>query len=409
MILGGAALDGVLFLWGLLGALGFVDLVLSRGGKRAAHVDAPAEIFIGETANLRIDVEGVPSTLTGRLDWPEGLEGPADVTFQPGQDSTTAAIPIKALRRGTWRLDRLWLRWHSRLKLFEFLPKLPLRVELKVVPNIRLVQSGQITTKVLSTLYGVKENQAVGEGSEFHQLRDFSPGMDIKTIDWKRSAKKRALVAKELRAERNHHVIIALDNGYLMGETAGGVPKIDHAITAGLATAWAAAIGGDLVGYFAYDVRPRSFVKPEPGRLAFSRLRSWSAGLDYVGLETNHTLAMSELNARTPKRSLIIVFTDFVDATSAELLMENVAILSKRHVVIFVALRDPALEALVAEPPNSVQGVARLAAAGQTLAQRKAVFDRMARIGVTVLDVRPTDVTARLISTYLDIKAREVI
>ena len=409
MILGGAAQDAVVILWALFGVLGLADVVLSRGGARGAHVDAPAEVFVGETARLHIEIEAAPRGLTGRLDWPEGLAGPLDLIFVAGSENAMLDVPITALRRGTWALDHLRLRWSSRLGLFEFLPKLPLDIALKVVPNIRLVQSGQITTKVLSTLYGVKENQAVGEGSEFHQLRDFSPGMDIKTIDWKRSAKKRALVAKELRAERNHHVIVALDNGYLMGETAGGVPKIDHAITAGLATAWAAAIGGDLVGYFAYDVRPRSFVKPEPGRLAFARLRSWSAGLDYVGHETTHTLALSELNARTPKRSLIIVFTDFVDATSAELLMENVAILSKRHVVIFVALRDPALEEIVGQAPTSVGAVARLAAAGQSLAQRKMVFERMARIGVTVLDVKPAEVTARLISTYLDIKAREVI
>lgn len=409
MILGGAAQDAIVFLWALLGGLGLMDAWLSRRGARGAHVDIPAEVFVGETVLLRIDIERAPGGMIGRLDWPPGLAGPKDLIFVASSQNTTLEVPIKALRRGTWGLDHIWLCWSSRLRLFEFLPKLPLNVELKVVPNIRLVQSGQITTKVLSTLYGIKENQAVGEGSEFHQLRDFSPGMDIKTIDWKRSAKKRALVAKELRAERNHHVIIALDNGYLMGETAAGVPKIDHAITAGLATAWAAAIGGDLVGYFAYDVRPRSFVKPEPGRLAFARLRRWSAGLEYVGHETNHTLALSELNARTPKRSLIIVFTDFVDATSAELLMENVTILSKRHLVIFVALRDPALEEMVGQAPKSVSGVARLAVAGQSLAQRKLVFERMSRIGVTVLDVKPAEVTARLISAYLDAKARELI
>jgi hypothetical protein len=110
----------------------------------------------------------------------------------------------------------------------------------------------------------VKENRAIGEGSEFHQLRDFVPGMDVKTIDWKRSARRRALVAKEQRAERNHHVIVALDNGYLMREEIAGLPKIDHAITAALATAWAAAIGGDLVGFYSYDVRPRDFAARNP-------------------------------------------------------------------------------------------------------------------------------------------------
>jgi uncharacterized protein (DUF58 family) len=156
-------------------------------------------------------------------------------------------------------------------------------------------------------------------------------------------------------------------------------------------------------------VRPRMFVAPAPGREAFARLRSWTAELDYVSAETNHTLALSELNARTPKRSLIIVFTDFVDTTSAELLVENIGILARRHVMIFVTLRDSETEDLVAHAPTDMEGVATLVAANQALDERRLVHERLARLGVTVVDARPAQVTARLISAYLDIKAREVI
>ncbi|MHA7775943.1 DUF58 domain-containing protein [Roseibium sp. M-1] len=396
--------------WAALGVLTVLDLALSFRKARSLAVEAPAEIFVGETAKLRLELERAPLDLRAKLEWPEGLRGAEEFAFSPGPEGTAAAeIPVKAARRGTWQLDNIWLIWTSRLKLLEFVPKLTVGAEIRVVPNIRLVQSGQITTTVLSTLYGVKENRAVGEGSEFQQLRDFVPGMDIKTIDWKRSARRRSLVAKELRAERNHHVIVALDNGYLMREEIGGLPKIDHAVTAALATAWAAAIGGDLVGYYSYDVKPRTFTAPTSGRTAFTRLRSWTAGLNYVSRETNHTLALTELNARTPKRSLIIIFTDFVDTTSAELLVENIGILAKRHLLIFVALRDPDLDALVDTAPGDLDGAARLVAANQAINERRLVFERLSRMGVTIVDAKPGHVTARLISAYLEIKARELI
>ena len=236
-----------------------------------------------------------------------------------------------------------------------------------------------------------------------------SPRTQGSTIDWKRSARKRSLVAKELRAERNHHVIIALDNGYLMREEISGMPRIDHAITAALATAWAATIGGDLIGFYSYDVRPRIFSAPAAGRSAFARLRSRTADLEYVSRETNHTLAMTELNARTPKRSLIIIFTDFVDTTSAELLIENIGILARRHLVIFVTLRDPDLQDMVATPPDSMDGVAALVAANQSIDERRIVMERLTRMGVTVVDTEPGKVTAKLISHYLEIKAKELI
>ncbi|MEJ6393566.1 DUF58 domain-containing protein [Gymnodinialimonas sp. 2305UL16-5] len=405
-----AALDESLrqaipFLWLALGVFAICDLVASRAPRQSVGVDAPTEVFVGENLVFEISFETSRPGVTGRIEWPDGIEGPTEFTFTDG----SATLDLKALRRGVWQVDRLWLSWESRFGLFEFVPRLALAQSIRVVPNIRRVRSGEISTRVESTLYGVKENFAIGEGSEFHQLRDFVPGMDVKTIDWKRSARTRSLVARELRAERNHHVIIALDNGYLMGEDVAGVPKIDHAVTAALATAWAAAVGGDLVGYFSYDVRPRSYFAPEPGRIAFARMRSWAAELDYVRRETNHTLALTELGARTKKRSLIIIFTDFVDVTSAELLVENISLLAKRHLVVFVAIRDTSIERYVDEAPQDLDSVAMLVAANQSIAERRLVLERLNRIGVTVIDADPKSVTPKLITAYLEIKARELI
>ncbi|WP_082836847.1 DUF58 domain-containing protein [Labrenzia sp. OB1] len=410
VLAGGAVREAAEAPWILLAVAVICDLALSLRRPKALTFETPAEIFVGETATLHMTIDRAPRDLRARFDWPAGLEESGEVTFLPASDGrATCDIRCRAIRRGVWRLEHVWLRWTSRLKLLEFVPRLDAGVEIRVVPNIRLVQSGQITTTVLSTLFGAKENRAIGEGSEFQQLRDFVPGMDIKTIDWKRSARRRSLVAKELRAERNHHVIVALDNGYLMREEIGGLPKIDHAVTAALATAWAAAIGGDLVGYYSYDVKPRTFATPAPGRAAFARLRHWTAELSYVSRETNHTLALSELNARTPKRSLIVVFTDFIDTTSAELLIENIAILARRHLLIFVTIRDPELETLVDTPPEDLNGAAALVAANQSIQERRLVLERLTRLGVTIVDARPEAITARLISTYLEIKARELI
>jgi uncharacterized protein (DUF58 family) len=396
--------------WVVLVVLIIIDLALSFRRPRALAFETPPEVFVGETTTLRLELERAPKGLVAKLEWPVGVSGDREIAFQPGPNGTaTAEVRCRAVRRGLWRFEHLWLLWTSRLKLLEFVPRLDVGAEVRIVPNIRLVQSGQITTTVQSALYGVKENRAIGEGSEFEQLRDFVSGMDIKTIDWKRSARRRSLVAKELRSERNHHVIVALDNGYLMREEIGGLPKIDHAVTAALATAWAATIGGDLVGYYSYDVRPRTFSAPAPGRSAFARLRNWTAELAYVSRETNHTLALTELNARTPKRSLIIVFTDFIDTTSAELLIENIGILAKRHLVIFVAIRDPDLETLVETAAGDLDGAATLVAANQSIHERRLVLERLARKGVTIVDAKPSAITARLISTYLEIKARELI
>ncbi|WP_237072844.1 DUF58 domain-containing protein [Pseudaestuariivita rosea] len=408
--MGGGLRQGALIVWIALGALVLLDFFLSWRGRVAVEADFPKEMFVGSTGRLVLGAYHSPVGFGVRISWPRGLDGPGESGFEAyGDDGAVARIPMRAVRRGTWTIPHIWLRWPSRLQLLEFTPRVAVDLSIGVVPDIRPVQSGEITTKVKSTLYGVKENRIVGEGSEFNQLLEFVPGMDIRSIDWKRSARYRTLMAKDMQAERNHHVFVALDNGYLMREEIGGLPKIDHAVNAALAVAWAAAVGGDQVGLYAFDARPRVFTPPEPGRLAFARLRSRTAELEYATVESNHTLAMAELNARTPRRSLIVVFSDFVDTTTAELLVENVSVLAKRHVIIFVALRDPDLVKMVNAVPQSVDDVATLVSAGQLQSERQLVMEKLSRLGVTVIDSEPNAVSARLISTYLEIKARELI
>ncbi len=406
LVLGQGLREAALAPWVLLGLAVLLDLFLSRTPSKQVAVKIPPEMFVGETEDFAFEISPVSIGMTGKIDWPEGLSGPDSIKFE---NEGITQVPVRAVRRGSWQVHTLHLIWSSRFALFERVPTLALNLEVKIVPNIRLVQSGEITSVVLSNMFGMKENRAVGEGTEFHQLRDFVAGMDVNSIDWKRSARHRNLVSRELRAERNHHVIVALDNGYLMREEIAGLPKIDHAVTAALATAWAAALGGDMVGFYAYDTKPNVFVAPKPGRAAFPALRLRTSELDYVSLETNHTLAMTELNARTPKRSLIIIFSDFVDTTTAELMVENISVLSKRHAVIFVIMRDPELEELTETAPDDMDQVAELVAAGQSLTERQIVLRRLAALGVTIVDAKPGTVTAQLISAYLDIKAREVI
>ena len=396
----------VIVVWTALAMMAFWDLVTTWSQRPAARMDAPAEVFVGHEGQLTLETDRRIPGLDISVKWPEGLRQSADV--DENDDGTMHLIPFSAVKRGTWEVDNVWLNWRSGLGLFEMVPRIKPELAIGVAPDVHPVQSGEITVKVRSELYGVKENHLVGEGSEFHQLRDFVPGMDIRSIDWKRSARHRHLVAKDMRAERNHHVIVCVDSGRLMREEIGGMPKIDHAINAALAIAWASSIGGDLTGFYSYDAKPRIFSPPEPGRLAFARIRSLSAQVEYASVEANHTLAMAELNARTPRRSLLIVFSDFVDTTTAELLVENMGILAKRHAILFVAMRDPDAERRE-HLPEDLDDVARTVVATQAAAERRRVMEDLSRLGITVLDCLPGTVTARVVSAYLDAKAREII
>ncbi len=414
VVVGRATSSAALAIWGLLALAIFFDIVISRpSGKLSLDIEMPNEAFSGEdipTSFFIADSKGAaPPGLECQLRYPDGLDGPKTIPFAPVEGGSEARFALWGKQRGAWEFNRLWLFWPGRLGLVEFIPSLPIELKLIITPNIRPINSGQIDVMIRSSLFGIKENAMQGEGSDFHQLRDFTTGMDVRSIDWKRSASHRSLVAKEMRAERNHHIILALDNGYLMREEIAGMPKIDHQINAALAVAWAAVQGGDQIGMFAFDVKPRFYLPPAGGRRAFSHLRTRAGELTYQSVETNHTLAAAFLQARLKRRSLIVIFSDFVDTTTAELLLENVSNLNKRHLIVFATLSDPDLTKLTQSAPDNLNDVARSVTAEQFLQERRLVLDRLRRFGVFCVEAGPKEMTPKLISTYLQIKAREMI
>jgi uncharacterized protein (DUF58 family) len=172
---------------------------------------------------------------------------------------------------------------------------------------------------------------------------------------------------------------------------------------------WLALRSGDLVGSYSFGSRPGHLVAPARGISRFRHLQHVSADLAYGTDETNFTLGLTSLHARLDRRSLIVLFTDFVDTVTAELLLDNVQRLTRRHLVVFVALRDPQLADVFAVPPGDVRGVASAVLAYDLLRDRRVVFEKLQRLGVHCLDVPAARVSVALINRYLFIKQRGLL
>ncbi|CAM3060053.1 Uncharacterized conserved protein, DUF58 family, contains vWF domain [Paracoccus aminovorans] len=403
----------LLLIWGALVAVAGLDALLSLPARRIQVLaEAPASGFSGTEVALHLQLSArprLPPVLDLVLTHDAGIDSPPAMGISAAGQALALDLPLLLRQRGPRRVTRLSLRYPSRLRLFEIIGNRPLDLTIACLPNIRPVLSGAIQAQMLPLLDGARLMRTRGEGSEFHQLRDFTPGMDPRSIDWKRSARARAMVARETRAERNHQIILCLDTGHLMAERLGDLSKLDHAINASLALAWAAGLGGDNVGFYSFAARPQPFLPPRPGRAAFGRIQGACVGLEQQAVESNHTLGLTTLNGKLKRRSLVMVFSDFVDSTTAELLVENLAVMQRQHLILYVALRDPALLALTRPAEDGLDAIARAVAANQILAERQAVLDKLNRLGILCLDASPGALTPALLSRYIEIKAKELI
>ena len=352
---------------------------------------APREVELALGVNDRLAAE--PDRMSART---VGGAAEADVRLNP-------------VRRGEGRIEGVWARWRGPLGLVWLQRQAPPGPVLAVTPAVAAVKEQALRLFARDAPLGAKPLQDRGEGSDFHALKEFQTGMDLGDIDWKQSARHGKLIGREYRTERNHHVMLAIDTGRLMSAPAAGLPRLDRAINAALLLAFVSLRLGDRVGLFAFDARPRLASGLAAGPQAFPLLQKLAASIDYSTEETNFTLGLTALSGRLDRRAVVVVFTDFADATSAELMVENMARLMRTHLVLFVVFRDEELESLVTREPQTPDDVSRAVIAERLLKQREAVTARLRRLGAQIVDAPAGELSSALLNAYLDAKRRELV
>jgi len=398
----------------LILGLSLADALLGPGRNAAdISLDAPSALGMAGEGRLTVRVAfaaAAPKYAALALETNErlGLDPDAFVVRPIGGEATASAR-ITTLRRGEGEIHGLWLRWPGPLGLVWKQALTRPRRRIAVVPNVQAVKDEAVRLFARDAAFGLKAQLETGDGSDFHSLREIVGGMDTRTIDWKQSARHGKLLGKEFRTERNHPIVFAIDTGRQMCEPLLGLPRVDRALNAALLLAYVSLKLGDRAGVFGFDARPRLFTGILAGAQAFDRLRRMSASLDYSTEETNYTLALTELGAALERRSLVVVFTDFVDSTTAELMVENVSRLTRRHLVLFVVFRDEELEAITRREPVAADDVSRAVTARLLLRSRDVVIERLRRLNVHIIDAPAGAIGAGLISAYLDLKRRDLM
>lgn len=404
---------GLIWMAAALAAM-LTDAVLCSSGRRLKlSIEAPSMIYMGrdDALNIGAGFEGRrPRTIDIAIEVNERLSlvadrGRASLSGEGG----ALRFAFRPLRRGIGELESIWLRWRGPLGLVWRQRLVRPNQKIDITPNIAAVRDEAIRLFSRTAAFGMKIQRDTGEGAEFHALREFQAGMDVRSVDWKQSARHSRLLAKEHHTERNHHIVFALDCGRMMSEPLAGQPRLDRALNAALLLAFVSLKLGDKAGIFAFDSRPRVASGVVSGVRGFSALQHVAASIDYSAEETNFTLGLSTLSGQLERRSLIVIFTDFPDSVSAEMMVENVGRLLKRHIVLFVALRDVELEALARHAPATPEDVSRAVTAGTLLAEREQVLKRLRHIGVEVLDAPLEQIGPELVSAWLALKQRNVL
>jgi uncharacterized protein (DUF58 family) len=313
-------------------------------------------------------------------------------------------------RRGKTTAGRLFLRVRGPFGLAWRQGKRELPWQVVVYPSLRSAALRALPAQAQRRREaGFRNIRRIGEGRSFESLKEWVPGEETRSIDWKATARRGKLMARQYEDERRQHVMLVLDAGRLLTAEIDGRARLESAIDAALELAHSAVGHDDNVGLMVFADQVLHFVAPARGRRALRQVLDALAGVEGRLVEPHYPAAFAYLAARSRKRALTVLFTDVIDRTASEAFVAQAGTLRPRHLPLAVTLRDPALERLASARPATVDAAYERAAAEELLEARDAALAELRSRGVLVLDVLPDGAAKAVVEQYERLKRRALL
>ncbi len=395
--------------------LAAVDFILARRVRLEVHRALPQKLSVGAPNRVEVQLihrSGQMVQVRVRDDVPESFTATpeeAPLTLAP-QSQTRWVYRVTPSKRGKFSFGNLHVRVQGPLGLTFHERTIPAAQNSSVFPDLRGASRLLLSGAALDLVnLGLRQLRRDGRGSEFARLRDYAQGDSVRDVDWKATARRSRPVTRVMESERSQSILICVDAGRSMAAQVDGLTKLDHAVNAALFLAFVAVRNGDRVGLVVFADGVKAYLPPEAGRGQYRKiidtLYSATPSLTYV----DYLALFKELNVRLTRRSLLCVFTDFLDEEQAATMVDPLHRLARRHVPLCLSVKDTALVGLLRKPPPGPEEAFQQAVASELLSDREVLKARVSMGGVQMIDVQPDELSLAAVNRYLDIKARGVL
>ncbi|MFZ3306123.1 MAG: DUF58 domain-containing protein [Mycobacterium sp.] len=320
---------------------------------------------------------------------------------------------LRPVRRGDQRSAAVTARSIGPLGMAGRQQTRPVPSQVRVLPPFLSRKHLPSRLARLREIDGLLPTLTRGQGTEFDSLREYVDGDDVRSIDWRATARRADVVVRTWRPERDRRVVIVLDTGRTaagrvgvdpMADDPAGWPRLDWSMDAALLLAALASRAGDHVDFLAHDRIARAGVFGASRTESLARLVEAMAPLKPALIESDATAMVSAIARRTRRRALVVLMTDLNSSALDEGLLPLLPQLAAKHPVIIAAVADPRVDQLAAGRADAAE-VYDAAAAERSRNDRAAIASRLRHSGVEVIDAPPTELAPALADRYLAMKA----
>ena len=379
------------------------DLLITR--------EHPPVVVMGRTANLTWNVTNdgkrpARFRIADELAPSLGAETRrAGATLAPRGTATLTTV-IHPSRRGRFTMSEVVVRTVGPLGLMARQQRRELPTVLRIHPPFKSRDEAELRIRRARVLeVGLRSARGLGGGTEFEQLREYSPDDEFRRVDWAASARAGKPIVRTYRPERNQTVMVLLDNGRLMAAKVGGVPRLEHAMDATIMLTAVATGLGDKIGLITFDQEVRSIVAPARHRDQVSRVTEAMFDLEPVLAESDYHQAFRHTLARFRRRSLLVILTDLAPGAVTDSLLPAMPMITRTNLVVVGSVRDPSItrwsQDAAADGPEAYRKVAAMTA----LAERDRLIVGLRALGVTVIDAEPGRLAPALADVYINVKS----
>jgi uncharacterized protein (DUF58 family) len=377
------------------------DLDIQRSGDTAVRVGDPAALTLQLTNRSGRAFSG-----SVRDAWPPSAPTSPhhhDLTVESGDRRrlTTIARPT---RRGPCHADRVTVRALGPWGLVGRQRSIRPLWRIDVLPPFNSRKHLPSKLARLRDLEGRTIVLQRGQGTEFDSIREYVVGDDVRSIDWRATARASDVMVRTWRPERDRHVLIVLDCGRTSAGRVGDAPRLDAGIESVLLLSALAGRAGDRVDVLAWDRGVRGAVQGQSGADLMAATTSMLAGINSSLVETDWSRLAAEILRRARHRSLVVLLTALDPAPLRHGAVPVMPQLVRRHQVVVAAVSDPSVARMLADR-SDLAATYRAAAAAGFGHERRAVADQLTRFGVEVVDALPDDLAPALADRYLALKA----
>ena len=311
---------------------------------------------------------------------------------------------IRPIQRGTVSFAKTSCLLLSRLGLWSRRFTCGSETELRVYPDYRpILEYALLATENRVSSMGILKQRRRGQGMDFHQMREFREGDNLKQIDWKTSSRMRKLIAREYQDERDQEIIFLMDCGHRMLSKDGELSHFDYILNSVLLMSYVALRQGDAVGIATFSHDAPRWIKPVKGAGKINSLLNGIYDLQPGTQAPDYIKGANFVLANHRKRAVVIILSNLRDDDTDDLQLA-VQMLKKRHNVVVASLQEASVHRILDQPVNELKDALAISAAHGYLESRSKLIKLLGHHKIHTLDVLPHQLPLALTNIYLDMK-----